>query len=100
MEREAKVYFFPKGIESPKELIDSKGFIKFLEADNYKPLESIDVTSKLRFLQGDSSAILADPKCQEVIKKYLSTIKKPKKKRARYNFLLAYEGFSENKNKQ
>ena len=92
----------PDDVEEVCQLINSKAFKKFHEAEIKKlkgGLRELDSILRHGVELERVSLILKEPKVQALIVRYLKGLKKPEKK-GRYSFLLAYEGFSSNKNNQ
>ena len=94
------IYFLPEGIESIAELIESEEFKSFVK-ENTPTIaagEALSSMYKSKEMEGKMDIVYGQPKAQSLFIKYLKSINKPEKK-VKYNFLLAYEGFSQNKNK-
>ena len=101
MSSEVKIYSFPDGITNISELIESDDFKKFVKenAPTKAAGEALSTMYKSKGLEARTHILYEQKASQSLIRKYLKTLEKNKEKKFRYTFLLAYEGFSANKNK-
>lgn len=95
-----KVYQFPNGVSNVSELIESEDFKKFIEnnAPSKSGAEALSLMYKGVTLELRTVILFENKAAQTVIVKYLKSVNKNKINKRKYTFLLAYEGFSVNKN--
>lgn len=98
---EVKIYQFPDDIFDVSELIDSDNFKNFIKENPPTKAggEALSAMYKSKGLEARTHVLYEQKAAQSLIRKYLKTLDKNKEKKFRYTFLLAYEGFSKNKNK-
>lgn len=98
---EAKLYQFPDRVSDISELIESEDFKKFVKENvpTKAGAEALSAMYKSKGLESRTQILYEQKAGQSLIRKYLKTLEKNKEKKFRYTFLLAYEGFSANKNK-
>jgi hypothetical protein len=101
MSSEVKIYQFPDGVSDVSELIEFEDFKKFVKENvpTKAAVEALSAMYKSKGLEARTQILYEQKAAQSLIRKYLKTLEKNKEKKFKYAFLLAYEGFSENRNK-